>query len=419
MESGPARSRVYEGSRDQRFYGREPENAPYLGRRRINRLKRAGLGVLGPSPACQKECPPDEHPGDPKSRTKRVWAASIVAGAAQPSDRLREAESDMRHPDQVWADPGDADLPLEELCEAYRSHLEGRSKPASPTTIRKYMETIDSFAKSLALHSEPLVLASLTPYAVERWVTDQRRGVLPNRHKGKRGMQSVPCKDDTIASRHAALRAFARSFVFKHLQLTTRDLLDRSGRFDVKPTPKAGFTAAQVEKVLACWDRDTFEDIRDKALIAVFLASGLRFVEVLWLPIDALNRLTGDLHAVGKGSRPRHVRIGERALSLVRAYLRHRPPSEVVELFVTSRGKRISYDGGQSIFRRLKKRSGVAIAHAHRFRHTWAQTALRKGAERALVQDALGHESDAMTRRYSGWVRLETAAAAMPKFAPI
>jgi len=72
-------------------------------------------------------------------------------------------------------------------------------------------------------------------------------------------------------------------------------------------------------------------------------------------------------------------------------------PTQAVELFVTGRGGRISYDGGQSIFRRLKKRSGVSIAHAHRFRHTWAQTALRKGAERALVQDALGHESDAMT----------------------
>jgi integrase len=63
--------------------------------------------------------------------------------------------------------------------------------------------------------------------------------------------------------------------------------------------------------------------------------------------------------------------------------------------------------------------SGVEIAHAHRFRHTWTQTALKKKAERALVQDAMGWSSDAMVRRYGGWARSETAAAAMPEFAPL
>lgn len=355
----------------------------------------------------------------PRARESRTSGGTIVDGDARPSGRLCEAKGDMRHPDTVWADPADADLTLEELSAAYRSHLEGRSRPASPATIRKYMETIDSFCKSLVLHGERLVLGNLTPSAVERWVADQRRGLLPTRHKDQFGQRLIACKDDTIASRHAALRAFARSFVFKHLQLTTRDLLERAGRFDPKPIPKEGLNAAQIEKVLACWNHNTFEDVRDRALTAVFLASGLRFTEVLWLPMDSLNRLTGDVQTYGKGRKPRHVRIGERALSLVRAYLRERPQTEAVELFVTIKGGRLSYDGGQSIFRRMKKRSGVTIAHAHRFRHTWAQTALRKGAERALVQDALGHESDAMTRRYSGWVRLETAAAAMPKFAPI
>jgi hypothetical protein len=43
----------------------------------------------------------------------------------------------MRHPDTVWANPADAELTPEELSEAYRSHLEGRSRSASPATIRK------------------------------------------------------------------------------------------------------------------------------------------------------------------------------------------------------------------------------------------------------------------------------------------
>jgi integrase len=67
----------------------------------------------------------------------------------------------------------------------------------------------------------------------------------------------------------------------------------------------------------------------------------------------------------------------------------------------------------------LKRRSGAKIAHAHRFRHTWTQTALKKKAERAIVQDTMGWSSDAIVRGYDGWVRSETAAAAVPEFAPL
>jgi site-specific recombinase XerD len=123
---------------------------------------------------------------------------------------------------------------------------------------------------------------------------------------------------------------------------------------------------------------------------------------------------------LGKGKRERVVRVGERALKYLRAYLRRRTAADGCGgLWTTYKGTPLSYGGGQIVFRRLRRRTGIAIAHAHRFRHTWAQTALRKGAERALVQDAMGWSSDAMVRRYGGWVRSQTAAEAMPRFAPI
>ena len=52
-------------------------------------------------------------------------------------------------------------------------------------------------------------------------------------------------------------------------------------------------------------------------------------------------------------------------------------------------------------------------------RHTFGQVAIAKGAERAAVQDMLGHETDAMTRRYTREARKQTAAAMMPQFAPV
>lgn len=83
------------------------------------------------------------------------------------------------------------------------------------------------------------------------------------------------------------------------------------------------------------------------------------------------------------------------------------------------RGKAISYWAGQSIFRRLKQKTGISNLYAHRFRYTWAQHALEQGAERQLVQDQMGWTTDQMLRRYSGWVRQPTAADAMPQYAPI
>src|SRR5205085_6371649 len=126
------------------------------------------------------------------------------------------------------------------------------------------------------------------------------------------------------------------------------------------------------------------------------------------------------VRTIGKGNRERRVRLSERARKFLRTYLRYRTARAGIEELWTSRyGKPLSYAGGQDVFRRLKRRSGIDIANCHRFRHTWAQTALRKGAERGLVQDAMGWQSDAMLRRYGGWDRSQMAAEAMPRYAPI
>ena len=57
--------------------------------------------------------------------------------------------------------------------------------------------------------------------------------------------------------------------------------------------------------------------------------------------------------------------------------------------------------------------------HAHLLRHTFGQNAIRQGADRALVQDLMGHETDAMTRRYTSSARKSTAAALMPRYAMV
>jgi site-specific recombinase XerD len=322
----------------------------------------------------------------------------------------------MKHPATMWTEPANSDYPLEVLWDTYAEHLSGRTKPASPATIRKYKYMFGSFMKSLKFHGDPLTLSSVTPVAVERWIADCRLSRIP-REDGK---PSQKMKEDGIGSNLAALKAFTNKFVYRHLQMTMRDLLERVERYEPQPPMKDGLTSDQIEQVLGCYSGEVYEDIRDRAMIAFFASSGLRFNEVRILTTDMVDPYSGWVKTRGKGDKERIARITERACKYLREYLRHRASSgDCNALWTTIQGRPLSYFGTQTVFKRLKRKSGVAIAHAHRFRHGWTQTALKKGAERALVQDAMGWNSDAMVRRYGGWVRSQTAAAAMPQFAPV
>ena len=71
------------------------------------------------------------------------------------------------------------------------------------------------------------------------------------------------------------------------------------------------------------------------------------------------------------------------------------------------------------IVRRLKAKSGVERIHPYLLRHTFAQNAIGQGAERAVLQEMLGHKTAEMTRRYAGSVGRQAAIRQMPKYSPI
>jgi site-specific recombinase XerD len=219
----------------------------------------------------------------------------------------------------------------------------------------------------------------------------------------------------------SVVKSFTRKFVYKALDMTRRDLLERVERFQPPVRVEEGYSQDWLELILSVNDgSDKYVDVRDRALLAFFAASGLRYTEVVLLGVDQVDRYSGRVRTIGKGGKEREVRIGERALKALRRYLGvRRARYATTALWTTDEGKPLTYDSGQKIFARLKEKTGIANLHAHRFRHTWAQVALRKGAERALVQDQLGWSSDQMVKRYSGFVRTRLAADSMPKFAPI
>lgn len=178
-------------------------------------------------------------------------------------------------------------------------------------------------------------------------------------------------------------------------------------------------TEAEREQVLNCFDRPNFEDTRNRALIAVYMATGLRFNEVLSLAREDLDIISGVVTVIAKGGKQRPAKIAPRALKMIREYLRVRPKGDSNRLWLTAEGSPLLYGSAQTMFRRLKERCGIPRLRSHLFRHGFAQGALLKGAHAGLVQELLGHSTATMTRRYLGQAKQEEAARQMPEFSPI
>ena len=338
----------------------------------------------------------------PNSVTARDGWETMKVDRAGPTTR----QEDMRHPSHVWTDPEYAGESLDRLRREYLEHLKGRSQPVTPETLFKYDRALLALMRSLERQRLPLTLASLTPAAVNAWVQEQR---------------AAGRAEDGIASRLGAVKVFSNKYIYRYLELTTRDLLTKVPRISPPEKPAQPLTDDEVERVLDTFDRPTFEDIRNRGLLAVYIATGLRFREVIELPFSSLDRATGEIKFIrAKGNRERCAWLSPGALKHVRAYLRVRPTTSIDHrLWIQADGRPLSYWGAHSIMRRLRTRSGIARIHWHLFRHGFAQAALRNGADPSTVQEMLGHTTNVMTRRYLGQVRQSEAARKMPKYAPI
>jgi len=323
--------------------------------------------------------------------------------------------NDTRHPDHVWEDGTFAYAPLDDLRRDWLEHLRTRQQPTRPQTIKKYDDTLRRFITSLARQidydADPPapyrpILASVHPVTVSGWINEQRRAGL---------------SEHTIVNRLGALKAFTGKYLYRDTGITTVDLLHRVTKVQPPEKPKTGLTEAEREAVVSCFTDPTFVDTRDRAMIAVVMATGLRFREVLELPLSSFDHREGMLVVKGKGGKVRIARLGDRALGLIRPYLSLRPKTNATSdaLWLTEWGTPITYEGAHCIIRRARKKSGVDRLHWHLLRHGFAQTALTKGADPLMVQEMLGHSSPTMTRRYLGYVRQQEAARQMPKYSPI
>ena len=153
------------------------------------------------------------------------------------------------------------------------------------------------------------------------------------------------------------------------------------------------------------------DNIRDKALIALYVASGLRLEEARQLDISSLSRQRrqfadgtvrslGTGHVRGKGGKIRQFFIDEDTFNLVRTYLRVRGHHDNPALFLSNRMTRLSRRNIQYILDRWCRRLGIPHAHIHALRHTFATNAVNNGMSSLVLQELMAHSSLTVTQRY-------------------
>jgi integrase/recombinase XerC len=146
---------------------------------------------------------------------------------------------------------------------------------------------------------------------------------------------------------------------------------------------------------------DTLAGRRDRALLELLYASGLRVAECCGLDLEDVDRRHGSVRVMGKGSKERVVPVGEIALEALEAYLDRRGGGHG-PLFRNARGTRLSTRSVHSIVRRRARAAGLARrVTPHTLRHTFATHLLGEGADLRFIQELLGHSRLSTTQRYT------------------
>ncbi|WP_413935076.1 site-specific tyrosine recombinase XerD [Nitrospira sp. BLG_1] len=166
-------------------------------------------------------------------------------------------------------------------------------------------------------------------------------------------------------------------------------------------------TRPEVTALLELPVRDRVEDQRDRVMVELLYASGLRVSELVGLTLSHMDLNLGCLRVVGKGTKERLVPMGQTAQDLLREYLDHIRPVLLKRrstrvLFVSRRGQGLTRQACWKLLLQRARRAGIAKSISpHMLRHSFATHLLEGGADLRAVQTMLGHADIATTQIYT------------------
>ncbi len=163
----------------------------------------------------------------------------------------------------------------------------------------------------------------------------------------------------------------------------------------------------QVEALIAAPDTESKLGLRDRAMLELMYASGLRVSELVGLELSRVNLKQGVVRVMGKGNKERLIPVGEEASDWLQKYLRHSRPELLKSgssnlVFLTSRRKGMTRQAFWHSIRKYALKAGVEEAVSpHMLRHSFATHLLNHGADLRIVQLLLGHSDLSTTQIYT------------------
>jgi len=280
---------------------------------------------------------------------------------------------------------------FEGLVLDFLSYLE-LERGLSRNTLNAYRTDLLQYGEYLAGHDRNALEAR--PADITEFLADLATG-----------NDRPACSAATIHRKAACLRSF-----YKHLRRDELIVDDPTVALNAprraKKLPQV-LNYSEVQKLLAAPRGDDPTVARDRALLEVMYACGLRASETIGLEVADVDLREGLLRARGKGSKERIVPLGRKAISAIRVYMASARPKLVGErhepkLFVNFRGGPLTRQGLYKIVQRNARAAGLAGQMSpHTLRHSFATHLLAGGCDLRAVQEMLGHADIATTQMYT------------------
>ena len=262
-------------------------------------------------------------------------------------------------------------------------------KGVSANTIDAYNQDLKAFF--LWMDAKSKILSKITHRDISDFLMEYKK-------KGKGHATS------SISRMLATLKIFFRYMLSEgHLKKDPAYLIQFPKGWNRLPDV---LTVEEIKKLLEIPSKKG-SGIRNRTILELLYASGLRVSEVIKLKVNQVDLQVGYLRTMGKGSKERIVPISPVTIERIKRYLKEVRPKllkakDCEFLFLTRLGKEFTRQGLWKLIKACARSSGLSKEiHPHTFRHTFATHLLQGGADLRSVQEMLGHASISTTQIYT------------------